>query len=721
MVEIPGSKCRDTEANSSNYLIPSKREWQKIRESCSQSDVEQAFELLQRSKAGAREYNYVIYACLAARQLDFLEDVALEGVRQARTRRQGSRNDQNSLEDDTGCRTERSLPMGVRLDGLVHRLLLAHIRNGCFERAWRLYRRLAAPVSNTLSTEPWARDNAANTALSQRSQPNGLPLAGASSISPAPPPGSLSALLPPTLKTFSILLRACTRWRKGVEAKSLVSDADEYRVDLTRADFEQAISACGSAGDSRNVEWIMKKMTERGMPVSREAQQSLLNAHFIRGESRAGEALLESMTKAAGQASLRTQDYVSAGLFNKAFTAFDAVSVPFRKQEDYVAMLTAVSALKDAPRMVNVLEELERGLREGRAGLTVGPTEIGLACRIFRKAEGQELLEETRQEKGRVGARRRRMGAEEMRCLDVLARLGDRSGIPFLNKTYVEALIETGREEEARKRLDRWLAKRMERRGRHVVSYASQIGALGALGLWPVAHYLYDEMRFLAPHGRWEREIQSFRSLLGVYETEEKRAARCPGAARGKIVDALHGLALATYKEGIRRGHLNHWHPSREKVMDLHRYSLYLAVLAVEVVLMDMASESSHAENKMGPRNSHELAAHALSIPAQDLWVITGRGKHNSSRLINATSSRPNAHGPSYTAGPMHVDETDERQRNMETLSHMRLRDKLARALAMQHGLLTETDLRRLRSDNNCGRLCIRKEAIQTWIKAHNK
>ena len=312
------------------------------------------------------------------------------------------------------------------------------------------------------------------------------------------------------------------------------------------------------------------------------------------------------------------------------------------------------------------------------------------------------------------------MGAEEMRCLDVLARLGDRSGIPFLNKTYVEALIETGREEEARKRLDRWLAKRMERRGRHLVSYASQIGALGALGLWPVAHYLYDEMRFLAPHGSWEREIQSFRSLLGVYETEETGGS-VSGSGPRKDRGRPPRLGTCHLQGRDSPRPFEPLTPSREKVMDLHRYSLYLAVLAVEVVLMDMASESSHAENKMGPRNSHELAAHALSIPAQDLWVITGRGKHNSSRLINATSSRPNAHGPSYTAGPMHVDETDERQRNMETLSHMRLRDKLARALAMQHGLLTEIDLRRLRSDNNCGRLCIRKEAIQTWIKAHNK
>jgi hypothetical protein len=46
---------------------------------------------------------------------------------------------------------------------------------------------------------------------------------------------------------------------------------------------------------------------------------------------------------------------------------------------------------------------------------------------------------------------------------------------------------------------------------------------------------------------------------------------------------------------------------------------------------------------------------------------------------------------------------------------HMTLRNKLARALALEHGLFSAEDLKQL-SERGDGRLRIRKEAIREWL-----
>jgi len=700
---------------------------------------------------------------MEAQQLDAVGRAVLDGLRRSG---QGSAllegSDEAEGEEgaaDAAGGKERALPKGIRPVDLINQLLDSHSKAGRFERAWWLFKDVIEPLPP--SSQPTTASSAATKKTPYSSSSSNSSSSSSSSNSTDTQQPS-QALLRPSPKTYSILLTGCARWNKGVEAMFLVKDAAKRNVPLTEDSLRCAIQACANAGDSQNVRRIMREMEARSMPIPRLSLQRLLVAQALRGEVKANEALLQTLARQTttgggggmeGGGGVRVAEYVCAGFHARALEAFDALLPPEgrRQMEDYAAGLMAATALKDARRVADILEEMEGKLEGGteggeEEGLVIGPTQVGLACRIFRrdKDESEEEEEEEWEEgvggeegekKGEPAAAglvsgESAMGRDEKenqmqqrRCLEVVGRLVKRCDILFLNSTYAHALCRAGREEEARNLSERLLAHRMEGGGaptwKELKSCASQMVALGVLGQWPVAHYLYDEMRCRSQRGLAGRELFLLRALMRAYQVEEERAevVASSSSSSSKQKAMLHELALRTYREAYSKGCVNHWSAKKPEMMDVHRYSLYLARLAVEMVLLDLAAKP-RARGKAavggggkGGGGGRGRASAATSL--QDLWIMTGAGKHNGLRVPTSRSSFSPKPIVSFQSAT--VDSFDSGEENSNPY-HMTLRNKLARALASEHGLFSAEDFQLL-SERGDGRLRIRKEAIREWLE----
>jgi len=671
---------------------------------------------------------------MEAQQLDAVGRAVLEGLRRSG---QGfallEGNDEGEEEggaDAVGGK-ERALPKGIRPVDLINQLLDSHSKAGRFERAWWLFKDVIEPLPS--SSQPTTTKESPTTTATTTS----------SSSTDTQQPSR--ALLRPSPKTYSILLAGCARWNKGVEAMFLVKDAAKRNVPLTEDSLRCAMQACANAGDSQNVRRIMREMEAMSMPIPRLSLQRLLVAQALRGEVKANEALLQTLarqTTGGEEGGVRVAEYVCAGFHARALEAFDALVLPEggggRQREDYAAALTAATALKDARRVADILDEMEGRLEGGREGggkgeVVVGPTELGLACRIFRRGEDEwEEEEEGGEEGGREGGfvsgdkqvegEGEEKQTQQRRCLEVVGRLIKRSDILFLNSTYAHALRRAGREEEARKLSERLLVHRMEGGGspawKQLTSYASQMVALGVLGQWPVAHYLYEEMRCRSRSGLAGREVFLLRALMRAYQVEEQRAevtASSSSSSSSKQKAVLHDLALRAYRDAYSKGCVNHWSAKKPEMMDVHRYSLYLARLAVETVLLDLAAKPRpRGKAAVGKGGGGGGRGGASATSLQDLWIVTGAGKHNHVPRV-PTSRTTFPLKPIVSFQTAMADSFDNSQEESSSPYHMTLRNKLARALASEHGLFSAEDLGQL-LERGDGRLLIRKEAIQAWI-----
>jgi len=722
------------------------RAWKDVRDACNRHEFTRAFDLLHRNQGQARDYRYVIQACMEAHQLDAVGQAVLDGLRR-------SGNGSASIEGNDGegkgkgrgaaveaAGQERALPKGIRPVDLINQLLDSHSKAGRFEQAWLLFEDVIEPLPassqpTTISTaaarraHSSSRSNSCSTDIQQPSR----------------------ALLRPSPKTYSILLTGCARWNKNVEAMFLVKDAAKRNVPLTEGSLLCAMQACANAGDSQNARQIMREMEARNVAIPRPSLQRLLVAQALRGEVKANEDLLEALGRGTpgGEVGgdngrggdIRVADYVCAGFHARALEAYDALLPPpegGRQREDYAAALTAATALKDAKKVAEVLEEMEARLNSGdEGGVIVGPTELGLACRVLRREEvdweeeeegGEERKTEGDAAAGSVQSEEERREGDEnekqmqqRRCLEVVGRLISRSNILFLNSTYAQALLRAGREEEARKLSERLLAHRMGEgespAWKQLTSYASQMVALGVLGQWPVAHYLYDEMRCRPGSRLAGRDLFLLRALMKAYQMEEDRAELAASSSNdssnGKTV--LHDMALRAYQHAYAEGYVDHWSTKRPQMMDVHRYSLYLARLAVETVLQDLLAKpwpkAVGRGGKGGGIGRGGEGGRASATSLRDLWIVTGAGKHdNTFRIgVSETSLKPLADFQSTT-----VDSVDRQEENSNPYN-MTLRNKLARVLALEHGLFSAEDLEHL-SERGDGRLRIRKEAIRVWL-----
>ena len=722
------------------------RAWKDVRDACNRHEFTRAFDLLHRNQGQARDYRFVIQACIKAQQLDAVGRAVLDGLRRSGS---GSAfiqgNDGGGKGKGGGAAAEaagqeRALPKGIRPVDLINQLLDSHSKAGRFERAWLLFEDVIEPLPASSQPTTISAAAARRTHSSRRSNSSSTDTQQRS-----------GALLRPSPKTYSILLTGCSRWKKSVEAMFLVKDAAKRNVPLTQDALRCALQACANAGDSQNARWVMREMEARGMSIPRSSFQRLLVAQALRGEVKENEDLLETLVRQTpegdaggdnGGGGVRVAEFVCAGFHARALEAYDALLPPpegRRQREDYAAALDAATALEDARRVADVLEEMEARLNSGEeGGVIVGPAELGLACRIFRRGgvdwEEEEEGGEERKTEGDAaagfvaGEEERGKGDEkekqiqQRRCLDAVGRLIMRSNILFLNSTYAQALLRSGREEEARRLSERMLAHRMGEgetpSWKQLTSYGSQMMALGVLGQWPVAHYLYDEMRCRSRSGLAGGDFYLLRALMKAYQVEEERAeiaaSSSNDSSNGKTV--LHDLALRAYQHADAEGYVDHWSAKRPEMMDVHRYSLYLARLAVETVLQDLAATPWPRVKAVGGggkggggggRGGRGRRASATSL--QDLWIVTGVGRHDNTLHVRASHTSLSA-----AFQPSTVDSLDSQEENSKPY-HMTLRNKLARALALEHGLFSAEDLKQL-SERGDGRLRIRKEAIREWL-----
>ena len=112
-----------------------------------------------------------------------------------------------------------------------------------------------------------------------------------------------------------------------------------------------------------------------------------------------------------------------------------------------------------------------------------------------------------------------------------------------------------------------------------------------------------------------------------------------------------------------------------------------------------------------GGRGGRGGGASATSL--QDLWIVTGAGKHDNTLRIQTFHTSLSLK-PLTAIQASTVDSLGSQEENSNPY-HMTLRDKLARALALEHGLFSAEDLEQL-SKRGDGRLRIRKEAIRDWL-----
>ena len=505
----------------------------------------------------------------------------------------------------------------------------------------------------------------------------------------------------PEASTYHVMLKGCDRGARGREAVALVEQAEAGGIALPSRTLAAAACACAKARETVNARRLLARMEEKGFPVPLRCWLELAESEALAGK---GPQVLEELVGRGVPPTLRL--HVVCGLPARALGLFDAQGAPADQPPQDVAMaMAAAGQLKDPQRVVALLAAAEANPALGTE-LARDLSVVTNACRAL----------------GGVVS-----GEDERACAEAILRFLARHGLARVDVGLVLALRDQGRPSEARGLVERWAARRLALYGDEDVdvhktvqatgmhssgpAYSAAINALGALGAWPVAHYLYDEalLRF---RGRSAGSPAFLRALV-LALTEG------PGDLGDEGQEAAAALrramAMAAYRQAVGEGWVSHWGPSASAAgaggaagerasssmtMDVHRFPFRLAAVAVESVLEDfVVAAQGQQQQQPQPKGRRGGQGQRPSAPQQpnsprlprELWVVTGVGKH-----VNA---------PGQAAG----------QRT--------LRDRLAGYLAEAHGLLSREDLAYLagRQDAAAGRIRIKGAALRAWVDGRRR
>lgn len=159
----------------------------------------------------------------------------------------------------------------------------------------------------------------------------------------------------------------------------------------------------------------------------------------------------------------------------------------------------------------------------------------------------------------------------------------------------------------------------------HAPSFNAAMSACERGSQWQRALLLLDRLRGGAPLGTqslngaiqacvrgalWELALDFLAEAALPDEVSYSTAVAALAAAGAPL-----GLAIAVYREACDRGAVSHWKPGEPGTMDLHRYSLEMARLAVKAVILDLWSGGFAGGGRLGP--------------GKDLLIVVGRGNHS--------------------------------------------------------------------------------------------
>ena len=256
----------------------------------------------------------------------------------------------------------------------------------------------------------------------------------------------------------------------------------------------------------------------------------------------------------------------------------------FSKSE-FKALLSAASTLKDEKMAIDILLDMEA------AGLSIYRSEIKLACLALPAVS--DATKDTDRSLQVI------LRVMRQRCLD-------------MDTNLMTLLVDMGRQAEAISLIEAWIPTRST--VGKAEAFSSGMASCHSVGLWPVAHYLYDEANLLLAK-RESGQLLMLRTFIrGLYKDQV----------------AEHMFGLRVYRRAYEDGFINHWSQKDQKQMNnhryqrqmnVHRYPFPLAKMAVEVVLDDMLRDSP---------GCHDCF--------EDLWMNTGAGKHSNS--IGGTQDR---------------------------------------------------------------------------------
>lgn len=525
----------------------------------------------------------------------------------------------------------------------VDAVLQAHLKDGAFVAAWALFQEMAGPAGGG-----WR----------------------------------------PQASTYQLLLRACDRGARGREAMALVKRAEADGVRLAARMLGHAACAAAKARETINARGLIARMDALGAPVPLRCWLELAESEALAGN---GPSVLYELASRGVPPTLRL--HVACGLPARALQLFDAQGPAAAQPGPDVAMAMAAAAqLRDPGRVAALLAAAEAAPALG-AELARDPSVVTNACRALG---------------GRADPK------EERACADAILRYMARHGLARVDVGLVVALRDQGRLAEARGLVARWAARRLSlyadeegagsegggvravlATGQHTSgpAYSAAMNALGALGAWPVAHYLYDEalLRF---RGQAAGAPAFLRAL--VHALTEGQGDLEDGDEEAALRRAM---ARRAYRQAAGEGWVSHWGGEAARknkgrgggggvgggdsplTMDVHRFPFRLAAVAVEAVLEDLLAAAASPSERQPQRQRPQQAP----LPRY-LWVVTGVGKH-----VNA---------PGQAAG----------QRT--------LRDRLAGYLAERHGLLSAEELAYLRGrqDAAAGRIRVTGAALRAWV-----
>jgi pentatricopeptide repeat protein len=225
--------------------------------------------------------------------------------------------------------------------------------------------------------------------------------------------------------------------------------------------------------------------------------------------------------------------------------------------------------------------------------------------------------------------------AQPERALQLVPLMQDRGMKPTV-VTYtalIDACSNNGQWQEALELLNKMLAAGIEP---DVASYNSAIDACSCTGEWQVAVKLLREMQqqqLLVPNiSTYNRVINACQNggnwQLAIDLVVELQAAglEANGITYKCVIEALyaanqHEKAEELYAEMFKQGLIqSHWSATNKGKLDFHEFTEGMAAAAMRVVLRDMVSHNTAANE-----NSSSSVSYVHPI-ANDLHIITGHG-----------------------------------------------------------------------------------------------
>jgi hypothetical protein len=447
------------------------------------------------------------------------------------------------------------------------------------------------------------------------------------------------------------MLEGAGHGKIGWMALEFVKDAARRGIELTEKSMNITMRACAKEIEINNTILIMEYMDMQDIKIDYISFLLLLRAKKHKGYS--PERTFNSMAKHGLHPSV--SGYEAAGKDTEALALYDSLGPDTRIKHDHVSALYSASEIRDAGRVEAILREMER------ANIPIDETRVRIACSVFQEVLGK--------------SRRKNVSLKEMEaerpCIDTIVRIIRANGLCVLNESLVQTLLDHGRRHDAEALAEHWISRRdyQKNEERHsLMAYVTAMDALGMLYSWPIVIYLFEEAIFKA---RGETRFGKFLFVTTARNLEQEERDAAEDESNHCTRRFLRTIALQAYRLAVAKGWTSHSHTHGPWTIDVHRYSSYTSLLAVEMVLEKLAADLLEGSTK----------------EIEDLEVITGRGVHSAV--------------------------SEEGQHNQGIL-----RKKLADVL-LREDLLSFTDVSAIYKQSG-GTIIIKKEKIKAWIRRYN-